>query len=37
MKKIEVVNVWKNGQSQEVNLLVDTIISDDLKEFCILV
>ena len=34
MKKIESVNVWKNGQSQEANVLIATIINDDLKTYC---
>jgi hypothetical protein len=34
MKKIEAVNIWKNGQSQEANLLVATIINDDLQTSC---
>lgn len=34
MKKIEAVNVWKNGQSKEANLLVATIINDNLQTFC---
>jgi hypothetical protein len=34
MKKIESVNVWKNGQSQEANILLATIINDDLQSYC---
>jgi hypothetical protein len=34
MKKIESVNVWKNGQSQEANILLASIINDDLQSYC---
>jgi hypothetical protein len=34
MKKIEAVNVWKNGESQEANLLVASIQYDNLQNSC---
>jgi hypothetical protein len=34
MKKIEPVQVWKNGESQEANLLNACIISDNLESSC---
>jgi len=34
MKKIEPVQVWKNGESQEANLLNAYIVSDNLKSAC---
>ncbi len=34
MKKIEPVTIWKNGESQEANLLNAIIISDNLQSSC---
>jgi hypothetical protein len=34
MKKIEEVSVWKNGQSQEANILVASIEYDNLQSAC---
>lgn len=34
MKKIEPVTIWKNGQSQEANLLNAYIINDNLQSSC---
>ena len=34
MKKIEPVNIWKNGESQEANLLNAYIINDNLQSSC---
>jgi hypothetical protein len=34
MKKIESVTIWKNGESQEANLLNAYIINDDLATSC---
>ena len=34
MKKIETIQIWKNGQSQEANLLNAYIINDNLATSC---
>jgi hypothetical protein len=34
MKKIEPVTIWKNGESQEANLLNAYIINDNLQSYC---
>ena len=34
MKKIEPVTIWKNGESQEANLLNAIIINDNLQSSC---
>ena len=34
MKKIETVSIWKNGESQEANLLNAYIINDNLATSC---
>jgi hypothetical protein len=34
MKKIEAVTIWKNGESQEANLLNAYIINDNLESSC---
>ena len=34
MKKIESVTIWKNGESQEANLLNAYIINDNLATSC---
>jgi len=34
MKKIETVTIWKNGESQEANLLNAYIINDNLQSSC---
>jgi len=34
MKSIESVNIWKNGESQEANLLNAYIINDNLESSC---
>ena len=34
MKKIESVTIWKNGESQEANLLNAYIINDNLQSYC---
>ena len=34
MKKIEPVKIWKNGESQEANLLIANIFYDDLQSSC---
>ena len=34
MKKIEPVTIWKNGESQEANLLNAYIINDNLQSAC---
>jgi hypothetical protein len=34
MKKIETVTIWKNGESQEANLLNAYIVNDNLQSFC---
>jgi uncharacterized protein YhfF len=34
MKKIESVTIWKNGESQEANLLNAIIINDNLQSSC---
>jgi hypothetical protein len=34
MKKIESVTIWKNGESQEANLLNAFIINDNLQSSC---
>jgi hypothetical protein len=34
MKKIEAVTIWKNGESQEANLLSAYIINDNLESSC---
>jgi len=34
MKSIEPVTIWKNGESQEANLLNAYIINDNLQSFC---
>ena len=34
MKKIEPITIWKNGESQEANLLNAYIINDNLESSC---
>ena len=34
MKKIQAVTIWKNGESQEANLLNAFIINDNLQSSC---
>jgi hypothetical protein len=34
MKKIEAVTIWKNGESQEANLLNAYITNDNLESSC---
>jgi hypothetical protein len=34
MKSIEPVTIWKNGESQEANLLNAIIINDNLQSYC---
>ena len=34
MKQIEPITIWKNGESQEANLLVAYIINDNLESSC---
>ena len=34
MKPIEAIQIWKNGESQEANLLVAYIINDNLESSC---
>jgi len=34
MKQIETIKIWKNGESQEANLLNAYIINDNLQTFC---
>jgi hypothetical protein len=34
MKTISPVTIWKNGESQEANLLNAYIINDNLQSFC---
>ena len=34
MKKIEPITIWKNGESQEANLLNAIIINDNLESSC---
>ena len=34
MKQIEIVTIWKNGESQEANLLNAIIINDNLATSC---
>jgi len=34
MKTIEAITIWKNGQSQEANLLNAYIINDNLESSC---
>jgi hypothetical protein len=34
MKKIQPVTIWKNGESQEANLLNAYIINDNLQSSC---
>lgn len=34
MKPIEPITIWKNGESQEANLLVAYIINDNLESSC---
>jgi hypothetical protein len=34
MRKIEPVTIWKNGESQEANLLNAYIINDNLQSYC---
>ena len=34
MKQIESVSIWKNGESQEANLLNAYIINDNLESSC---
>jgi hypothetical protein len=34
MKSIEPITIWKNGESQEANLLNAIIINDNLQSFC---
>ena len=35
MKKIQAVTIWKNGESQEANLLNAFIINDNLQSSCV--
>ena len=34
MKKIQPITIWKNGESQEANLLNAIIINDNLESSC---
>jgi hypothetical protein len=34
MKKIQPITIWKNGESQEANLLLAYITNDDLQKSC---
>ena len=34
MKAIKPITIWKNGESQEANLLNAYIVNDDLKTYC---
>ena len=34
MKPIQPITIWKNGESQEANLLVAYIINDNLESSC---
>jgi hypothetical protein len=34
MRKIEPITIWKNGESQEANLLNAIIINDNLESSC---
>lgn len=34
MKKIESVSIWNNGKSEDANLLIAIISSDNLSSFC---
>ena len=34
MKSIEPITIWKNGESQEANLLNAYIINDNLESYC---
>ena len=34
MKQIEIVTIWKNGESQKANLLNAIIINDNLQSSC---
>jgi len=34
MKQIQPVTIWKNGESQEANLLNAVIINDNLATYC---
>jgi len=34
MKKIQTVTIWKNGESQEANLLNAYIVNDNLESSC---
>jgi len=34
MKPIEPITIWKNGESQEANLLVAYIVNDNLESAC---
>ena len=34
MKSIEAVTIWKNGESQEANLLNAIIVNDNLQSSC---
>jgi hypothetical protein len=34
MKSIEPITIWKNGESQDANLLNAIIINDNLQSFC---
>jgi hypothetical protein len=34
MRKIEPIQAWKNGESQEANLLNAYIINDNLQSYC---
>ena len=34
MKPIEPITIWKNGESQEANLLVAYIVNDNLESSC---
>jgi len=34
MRKIQIVTIWKNGESQEANLLNAYIINDNLQSSC---
>jgi hypothetical protein len=34
MKPIEPITIWKNGESQEANLLNAYIVNDNLESYC---
>jgi hypothetical protein len=34
MKKIEPITIWKNGESQEANLLSALLVNDNLQSSC---